>query len=245
MSGVTEYTGRQALLSQRTVMKRRAQERIHTVSAEQPYGQYGSSSDYPTYPGKVAAPAQRKRRSRFGCALGAIAILLIVAVVAGVFLYNFLTAYFAVNGTWYGPMKLQVGPTTVTLQAYVDLSTHLNGDLVGTGSICSKTPITNAVSTVATGVTGKRDGQNISLSFAASTNTIGLPFLGITIGPGLELHGTYSSLKKTSMGELLVNGAADSMKLSGDASAAPVLLTMKRGTESDFSKACNAQPAVG
>ena len=76
---------------------------------------------------------EKASRSRGRWALGAIAALLIVAVVAGIFLYNFLTAYFAVNGTWYGPMKLQVGPTTVTLQAYVDLSTHLNGDLVGTG----------------------------------------------------------------------------------------------------------------
>ena len=188
---------------------------------------------------------EKASRSRGRWALGAIAALLIVAVVAGIFLYNFLTAYFAVNGTWYGPMKLQVGPTTVTLQAYVDLSTHLNGDLVGTGTICSKTPVTNAISTVDTGVTGKKDGQNISLSFAASTNTVGLPFLGVTIGPGLALHGTYISLKKTSLGGLLVNGTADSMKLSGDAGAAPVSLTMKRGTTSDFSKACNAQSAVG
>jgi hypothetical protein len=190
--------------------------------------------------GTEKASGSRGRR-----ALVALAILLIVAVVAGIFLYNFLTAYFAVNGTWYGPMKLQVGPTTVTLQAYVDLSTHLNGDLVGTGTICSKTPVTNAISTVDAGVTGKRDGQNISLSFAASTNTVGLPFLGVTIGPGLVLHGTYTSLKKTSLGGLLVDGTADSMKLSGDAGAAPVSLTMKRGTQSDFSRACNAQPAVG
>jgi hypothetical protein len=188
---------------------------------------------------------EKASRSRGRWALGAIAALLIVAVVAGIFLYNFLTAYFAVNGTWYGPMKLQVGPTTVTLQAYVDLSTHLNGDLVGTGAMCSKTPVTNAISTVDTGVTGKKDGQNITLSFAASTNTVGLPFLGVTVGPGLALHGTYISLKKTSLGGLLVNGTADSIKLSGDAGAAPVSLALKRGTTSDFSKACNAQPAVG
>ena len=188
---------------------------------------------------------EKAGRSRGRRALVALAVLLIVAVVAGIFLYNFLTAYFAVNGTWYGPMKLQVGPTTVTLQAYVDLSTHLNGDLLGTGTICSKTPVTNAVSMVNTGVTGKKDGQNITLSFAASTNTVGLPFLGVAIGPGLDLHGTYTSLKKTSLGGLLVNGTADSMKLSGDASAAPVSLTLKRGTQSDFSKACNAQPAIG
>jgi hypothetical protein len=175
----------------------------------------------------------------------ALAALLIVAVVAGIFLYNFFTAYFAVNGTWYGPMKLQVGPTTVTLQAYVDLSTHLNGDLLGTGTFCSKAPITNTVSTVDVGVTGKKDGQNITLSFAASTNTVGLPFLGVAIGPGLELHGAYTSAKKSSLGGLLVNGTADSMKLAGDAGAAPVALTMKRGTTSDFTRACNAQPAVG
>ncbi|HEX3271633.1 MAG TPA: hypothetical protein VHR15_13370 [Ktedonobacterales bacterium] len=216
------------------------------MSAQQPYESTGPASDYPTDPAVASPRAKRHRRSRFRRALVALTLLLIVAVVAGIFLYNFLTAYFAVNGTWYGPMKLQVGPTTVTLQAYVDLSTHLNGDLVGTGTICSKTPITNAISTVATGVTGKRDdGQKISLSFAASTNTIGLPFLGVTIGPGLELHGTYTSLKKTSLGGLLVDGTADSMKLSGDAGAAPVSLTMKRGTQSDFTKACNAQPAVG
>jgi hypothetical protein len=188
---------------------------------------------------------EQASRSRGRWALGAIAALLIVAVVADIFLYNFLTAYFAVNGTWYGPMKLQVGPTTLTLQAYVNLSTQFGGALSGTGKICSKTPVTNAISTADTGVKGTRDGQNISLSFAASTNTIGLPYLGVAIGPGLELHGTYISLKKTSLGGLLVNGTADSMKLSGDAGAAPVSLTLKRGTTSDFSKACNAQPAVG
>jgi len=215
------------------------------VSAQQPYEPNGPAPDYPTDPAVAAPRANRPPRSRGRGALVALAALLIVAVVAGIFLYNFLTAYLAVNGTWYGPMKLQVGPTTVTLQAYVDLSTHLNGDLLGTGKMCSKTPITNAISTVDVGVTGKKDGQNISLSFAASTNTAGLPFLGVTIGPGLELHGTYTSLKKTSLGGLLVNGTADSMKLSGDAGAAPVSLTLKRGTTSDFSKACNAQPAVG
>jgi hypothetical protein len=209
------------------------------VSAQQPYK---PASDFPTDPARAT---RRPRRSRVGRALVALTALLIIAVVAGVLLYNFLTAYFAVNGTWYGPMKLQVGPTTVTLQGYMDLSTHLNGDLVGTGTMCSKTPITNAISTVDVGVTGKRDGQKISLSLAASTNTVGLPFLGVTIGPGLELHGTYTSLNKTSLGGLLVNGTADSMKLSGDAGAAPVALTMKRGTKGDFSKACNTQSAVG
>jgi hypothetical protein len=213
------------------------------VSAQQPYQ---PASDFPTDPG-VAAPRARRprRRARAGRALVALTILLILAVVAGVLLYNYLTAYFAVNGTWYGPMKLQVGPTTVTLQAYMDLSTHLNGDLVGTGTICSKAPITNAVSTVDVGVTGKKDGQKINLSFAASTNTVGLPFLGVTVGPGLELHGAYTSLNKTSLDGILVNGTADAMKVSGDAGAAPVALTMKRGTKSDFTNACKAQPAVG
>ena len=212
------------------------------MSAQQPYQ---PASDFPTDPGVAAPRARRPHRSRAGRALVALTALLIVAIVAGVLLYNFLTAYFAVNGTWNGPMKLQVGPTTVTLQAYMDLSTHLNGDLVGTGTICSKTPITNAVSTVDVGVTGKKDGQKINLSFAASTNTVGLPFLGVTVGPGLELHGSYISLNKTNLGGLLVDGTADAMTLSGDAGAAPVALTMKRGTKSDFTKACNVQPAVG
>src|SRR5262249_17033125 len=180
------------------------------------------ASDYPTTPGAATPRAQRRRRSGFERALVVLSALLILAVVAGVFLYNVLTAYFAVNGTWYGPMKMQVGPTTVPLQAYMDLSTHLNGDLAGTGKICSKTPITNAVSTVDVGVTGKKDGQDLRLSFAASTNTVGLPFLGVTIGPGLELHGTYTSLNKTSIGGLLGAGTADNIKLSGDAGAAPV-----------------------
>ena len=176
----------------------------------------------------------------------ALAILLIVAVVAGIFLYNFLTAYFAVNGTWYGPMKLQAGPTTVTLQVYMDLSTYFNGNVSGTGEICSKTPITGSISVVNLGVNGARDGQNLRVSLAASTNTVGLPaFIGVAIGPGLELHGTYTSLNKTSMGGLLVNGTADSMKLSGDAGAAPVSLTLKRGSAKDFGTACNSQPAIG
>jgi hypothetical protein len=215
------------------------------VSAQQPFQPNRPSSDFPTDPGVAVPRAKRPRRSRLGRRFGALAVLLIVAVVAGVFLYNFLTAYFAVNGTWYGPLKLQVGPTTVTLQAYADLSTYLNGDLSGTAKFCSKAPVTGAVSTVDVGVKGKRDGQNVHLSFAASTNTVGLPFLGVAIGPGLETHGTYASLKETSMGGLMVNGAANSMKVSGDAGAAPVALTMKRGSSADFSKACNAQPAVG
>ncbi len=216
------------------------------MSAQQPYEPNGPAPDYPTDPAVAAPRANRPPRSRGRRALVALAVLLIVAVVAGIFLYNFLTAYFAVNGTWYGPMKLQVGPTTVTLQVYMDLSTYFNGDLSGTGKICSKTPITGSISAVDLGVNGARDGQNLHVSLAASTNTVGLPaFIGVAIGPGLELHGTYTSLKKTSLGGLLVNGTADSMKLSGDASAAPVAVTLKRGTTSDFSKACNAQPAVG
>jgi hypothetical protein len=221
-------------------------ERIRTVSAQQPYGQYGSASDYPTDPATASPRARRPRRSRARRALVALPVLLIVAVVAGVFLYNFLTAYFAVNGTWYGPMKLQAGPTTVTLQVYLNLSTYMNGDLSGTGAICSKTPILGNVSTVNLGVNGNHDGQNVRVSLAASTNTVGLPaFIGVAIGPGLELHGDSTSLKKTSLGGLLVDGTADSMKLSGDAGAAPVSVTMKRGSAKDFGKACDAQPAVG
>jgi hypothetical protein len=216
------------------------------VSAQQPYGQHGSASDFPTDPAVASPRARRPRRSRLGRALIVLSALLIVAVVAGVFLYNFLTAYFAMNGTWYGPMKLQAGPTTVTLQVYMDLSTYINGDLSGTGKICSKTPILGNVSTVNLGVNGKHEGQTVRVSLAASTNTVGLPaFIGVAIGPGLELHGDSSSLERTTMGGLLVDGTADSLKLSGDAGAAPVSVTMKRGSAKDFGKACDAQPAVG
>jgi hypothetical protein len=212
----------------------RAHERIPTMSAQEPYG---PASD---------PRAEQPRRSRRGCWFGALAVLLIVAIVAGVLLYNFLTAYFAMNGAWYGPMKIQTGPTTVTMQAYMDLSTTLNGDLTGAGKLCYKNPLGGGVSTVDTGVTGHRDNHTLRISFAASTNTIGLPYLGIVIGPGLDLHGSYTTAPaNTGAAGILVNGMALDTKLSGDVGAAPVALVMKHGSAAAFAKACDSQPAVG
>jgi hypothetical protein len=46
---------------------------------------------------------------------------LIVLAVMSMLAYNFTTSYFALNGAWYGPLRVQVGPATVSLEAYMGL----------------------------------------------------------------------------------------------------------------------------
>src|SRR5262245_55990636 len=116
------------------------------MSAAEPYGMSQEAlKDRLEETPRRAGPMPRTappRRPRHGLrrGLGLLAGLIALAVVS-VLAYNFATSYFALNGAWYGPLQMQVGPATVSLEAYMDLATYLNGSLSGSGKVCYQNPL--------------------------------------------------------------------------------------------------------
>jgi len=191
--------------------------------------------------------ARRPRRPQRGLrrGLGLLAGLIMLAMV-GALAYNFTTSYFALNGTWYGPLRMQVGPAHVSLEAYMDISTYLNGSLSGSGTLCSKNPLGGGTTSVDLKVSGNRNADKVTLSFAASSSTIGIPVLSIAIGPDLNLHGGYTtSPSNTHVFGILVNGAATAVTLRGGTGAFPIVLEMTRGVVAQFTSACASLAPLG
>ncbi len=192
-----------------------------------------------------ARKAHAMRVRRPGRGWGLLAGLVVLAIV-GVLAYNFATNYFALNGAWYGSMRMQVGPSHVSLEAYMDISTYLNGSLSGSGTFCYKNPLGGGTSSVDLKVSGNRHSDKVTISFAASSPTIGIPLLSIAIGPGLDLHGGYTtSPSNMHAANILVDGAATAVTLSGGDGAFPVTLDMKRGVVAQFASACTSLAPLG
>jgi hypothetical protein len=197
---------------------------------------------------RTAHPRRPGRGVRRG--LGLLAGLLALAVV-GVLAYNAGTSYFALNGAWYGPLRVQVGPGRVSLEASMDLATYLNGSLSGSGKVCYHNPLGGGTTTVDLKVTGHRNANKVTIAFAASTSTLGIPVLSIAIGPELDLHGGFTTdpaktpVAGTPLAGLLVNGAAMAVTLSGGNGAFPVALEMQRGVVAQFASACAALSSLG
>jgi hypothetical protein len=196
----------------------------------------------------LARRSQHARRPRRGLrrGLGLLLAGLIVLALVGTLAYNFATSYFALNGAWYGPLQLHVGSGRVSLEAYMDISTYLNGTLSGSGTFCYKTPLGGGTTSINLKVSGNRNADKVSISFAASTSTIGIPVLSIAMGPQLDLHGSYTtSPSSTHAFGILVNGAATAVTLRGGTGAFPVALDMKRGVVAQFASACAALVPLG
>lgn len=191
-------------------------------------------------PAHLPSPRRGLRRG-----LGLLVGLIVMAVLAG-FAYNFATSYFALNGAWYGPLRAQVGPSRVSLEAYLDLSTYLNGHLSGSGKLCSSNLLGGGTSTIDLIVAGDRQRGTVALSLAGSTSTLGIPLLSVALGPELELHGGYmTDPSARSAGGILVNGVATAVQVTGGNSAFPVTLAMKRGVVAQFAAACSALSTLG
>ena len=180
--------------------------------------------------------------------LGLLAGLLALAVVS-VLAYNVGTSYFALNGAWYGPLQVQVGPATISVEAYMDLTTYLNGSLSGSGKVCYQNALGGGTTSVDLKVSGHRNADKVTIAFAASTSTLGIPLLSIAFGPELDLHGGLKTdpsktpvagtpIAGTPFAGLLVNGAATAVTLSGGNGAFPVALEMQRGVVAQFASAC-------
>jgi len=193
-------------------------------------------------------PRARTARPRRG--LGLLAGLLVLAVV-GVLAYNAGTSYFALNGAWYGPLRVQVGPATVSVEAYVDLATYLNGSLSGSGKVCYHNPLGGGTTTVDLTVSGQRNAEKVTLAFAVSTATLGIPLLNINLGPELDLQGRLATspantpIAGTPVAGLLINGVATAVNLSGGNGAFPITLEMRRGVAAHFASACAALSPLG
>lgn len=114
-----------------------------------------SLTDNPDVRTAHARPSQHTQRLRSGLrrVLGLLAGLTVLAML-GVLAYNLATSYFALNGAWYGPLRIQVGSGRVSLEAYMDISTYLNGNLSGSGTFCSKNPLGGETASVDLKVSG-------------------------------------------------------------------------------------------
>jgi hypothetical protein len=218
---------------------------------------YSTPQETPEKVHRTDGPAARPRRPQRGLrrGVGLLAGLLALAVV-GVLAYNAGTSYFALNGAWYGPLRVQVGPGRVTLEAYMDLATYLNGSLSGSGKLCYHNPLGGGTTSVDLKVTGNRTAEKVTLAFAVSTASLGIPVLNIAMGPELDLHGGLKTdpaktpvagtpLASTPVAGLLVNGAATDVTLSGGSGAFPVALEMQRGVMAQFASACAALSSLG
>ena len=201
---------------------------------------YRKPTETPRTDGPGARAAHTRRRG-----LGLLAGLIVLAMV-GVLAYNFTTNYFALNGVWYGPLRMHVGSGRVSLEAYMNISTYLNGSLSGSGKFCSKNLLGGGTTSVDLKVSGNRNADKVTIAFTASSATIGVPMLNIAFGPKLDLHGGYTtSPSNTQVFGLLVNGAATTVTLRGGTGTFPVALDMKRGGEAQFASACASLAPMG
>ena len=219
------------------------------MSVSESYGTPDETSltDSPDVRTAHVRPSQhtRRPRRRLRRGLGLLAGLTVLAML-GVLAYNFATSYFALNGAWYGPLRMQVGSGRVSLEAYIDISTYLNGSLSGSGAFCSKNPLGGGATSFDLKVSGNRNADKVTISFTASSSTIGIPLLNIAVGPQLDLHGSYTTSPSNSrVGGILVNGAATELTLSGGTGAFPVVLDMKRGVVAQFAAACTSLAPLG
>jgi hypothetical protein len=204
---------------------------------------------------QTAGPQKRMARARRGRGLGLLAGLIALAVV-GVLAYNVGTSYFALNGAWYGPLRVQIGPATVSLEAYMDLATYLNGSLSGSGKICYHNPLGGGTTSVDLTVSGQRNAEKVTLAFAVSTASLGIPLLNINLGPELDLQGRLTTrpantpiantpIAGTPVAGLLINGVATAVNLSSGNGAFPTALEMRRGVVAQFASACAALSTLG
>jgi len=186
----------------------------------------GGMSTYPSTENKTGGTSRR------GCALwalGVAALLVIAIIIAFPRAVTFVNNYFVANGTWYGPMKLDVGPLQGTLETYMALSTSPTGSISGNGEFCLPNLIGGGVTTAGFGVTGQHqsDGNfNISVSYELS-GPLGLNAL---LGPQLDLHGSIAS---------------ETFHLSGGGSHTPATMTLLRGTTTNFTAACHTLSPLG
>jgi hypothetical protein len=222
------------------------------MSASELYGTPQETAEETPHTDGPQARTARTQRPRRGLrrGLGLLAGLLVLAVV-GVLAYNVGTSYFALNGAWYGPLRVQVGPGRVSLEASMDLATYLNGGLSGSGKVCYHNPLGGGTTSVDLKVSGNRNADKVTIAFAASTATLGIPVLSIAFGPELDLHGAFTTspantpVAGTPLAGLLVNGAATDVTLSGGNGAFPVALEMQRGVVAQFASACAALAPLG
>jgi hypothetical protein len=154
------------------------------------------------------------------------AVLVLLAI--GVAAYYQTTGFFGANGTWYGPMRIKVGGTTVAIEAYMDLATSPIGDISGRGILCSR--LSGNASTFDYSLSGRRayshPGQS-SQSPITLTAQLGTTPL---IGPTLQMRGDAT------------NGA---LHLTGVGRNVATTLDMTHGTQAAFTAACKSLSPLG
>ncbi len=164
---------------------------------------------------------------RRGCGI-ILLIVVVLLVVAGIFAYprvtSFLSAYFAANGTWYGPATIHTGPAQESLETYMDLSTLPTGSITGSGQFCVPNPIGGGTTTADFGVAGQRQGDG-SFTLTVSSAVSAPLGLRLLVGPSLQMRGT------------IANGT---FHLTGGGSNTPTTMTLKHGSMASFTAACHS-----
>ncbi len=181
----------------------------------------GNMSTYPSTESRQRSGARRR-----GCGIGLL-IVVILLVVAVIVAYpratSFLNDYFAANGTWYGPMQVDTGPTHESIETYMDLSTLPNGSITGTGEFCLPNLLGGGTTTAGFGVSGQRQSDG-SFTLTASSDVSGPIGIRVLVGPNLQMKGTIAS---------------GTFHLTGGSSSTPTTLTMKHGTKTSYIAACH------
>jgi hypothetical protein len=179
-----------------------------------------------------SAPSGRtKKRSFWLAAVGGLLVLAIVAVAA----FYALSGFFNANGTWYGPLHIKSGSTTVSIETYMDVSTSFTGSISGQGTFCIPLPFNNT-STFDYSLTGtrafSRPGQDNQQPITLTAEYTVPIVLGVRlpIGPSLQMHG---------------NATSSSFHLTGGDRNTSTSLDMQHGTKTTFRAACKALSPLG
>jgi hypothetical protein len=117
--------------------------------------------------------------------------------------------------------------------------------------VCYQNLLGGGTTSVDLKVTGNHTAEKVTLAFAVSTASLGIPLLNIAMGPELDLHGGFTTdptktpVAGTPLAGILVNGVATSVTLSGGNGAFPIALEMRRGVVAQFASACAALSTLG
>jgi hypothetical protein len=179
-----------------------------------------------------SAPSGRsKKRSSWPAAVGGLLVLAIVALAA----YYALSGFFNANGTWYGPLHIKSGGTTVSVATYMDVSTSVIGSISGQGTFCIPLPF-NHTSTFNYSLSGQHafsllgQGNQPPITLTAEYTVPLVLGIRLPLGPRLQMQG---------------NATSSSFHLTGGDRNTSTSLDMRHGTRTTFMAACRTLSPLG
>jgi hypothetical protein len=174
-----------------------------------------------------------RKRSRVSRLVPLLVVLALLA--AGALAYYQTSGVLDANGTWYGPTRATSGAVTVSVEAYLNISTSLTGQLSGKGTFCLPLPF-HQTATVDFTLTGQHafvfwghDPQpDVTLTVEEAVPVVA--GFSLPIGPNLKLHGSATPTR---------------LRLTGGDSHVAAALDLQHGTRAAFMTACHALAPLG